>query len=55
MTKEQAVSICKAHQAWRRDRSDEGLVVMQSPYEVGIALDILIAIAEEQNPFLELP
>ena len=43
MTNKQAIEIIKHHNMWRRGEIDDHIY---SPTEIGIALDILIKIAE---------
>jgi len=38
----EALEILKAHNAWRRDIDDDLSLPMQSPKEIGIAIDIAI-------------
>ena len=45
MTIKQAIEIVELHNKWRRDNDDK--FKMADPKELGIALDILVAVAKD--------
>ncbi len=56
MTTEQAVAILKQHNAWRRfdgEPFDADAPEMGDPRQVGIAIDVLIALAENATESID--